>query len=277
MIKIFLPVITYPDGNSPQLAAHAASIAKALNAKIEALVLTASFPNVSNALGELLVDIPELLSEVRAQGRERSRIFLENLTVRTSEIGVTATSEEVSCHSALFGDEIAERARYADLVVCSLNKQDKALKDAAIAVIFGSGKPVVLVPEEGDIREFSKIMIAWDGSRVAARAVTDAMPFLTRAKQVIIAKILDDKELSDRLSPEKLVEYLSFHQVTASTIDLERLGRTTAKCLQADASALNIDLIVMGGFGHSRVRDFILGGATKGIIDDLQIPALMSH
>ena len=93
MIRILLPMITYPDGNSTRIAAHAANIAKTLNARIDAFVLTASFPNVSNALGELLVDIPALLAEVRAQGRDRSRNLLETLMARTSKLGIAVTSE----------------------------------------------------------------------------------------------------------------------------------------------------------------------------------------
>lgn len=277
MIRILLPMITYPDGNSTRIAAHAANIAKTLNARIDAFVLTASFPNVSNALGELLVDIPALLAEVRAQGRDRSRNLLETLMARTSKLGIAVTSEEVSCHPAMFGEKVAERARYADLVVCALNKQDEALKDAATAAIFGSGKPVLLVPEEGDLGELSKVMIAWDGSRVAARAVADAIPFLVQAKQVVIAEVADEKLLPDQQASERLLKYLNERDVNASTVTLDLAGRSISECLQSEALALHIELLVMGGFGHSRVRDFILGGATKGLIADIQIPTLMSH
>jgi nucleotide-binding universal stress UspA family protein len=136
---------------------------------------------------------------------------------------------------------------------------------------------VLLVPEEGDLGELSKVMIAWDGSRVAARAVADAIPFLVQAKQVVIAEVADEKLLPDQQASERLLKYLNERDVNASTVTLDLAGRSISECLQSEALALHIELLVMGGFGHSRVRDFILGGATKGLIADIQIPTLMSH
>ena len=120
-------------------------------------------------------------------------------------------------------------------------------------------------------------MIAWDYSRVAARAVGDAMPLLTKAKRVHIVTVTDDKELRPRMDAHELARHLARHGVAVVIDQALRGNMSIGDALFRQAAAINADLMVMGGFGHSRLRDFILGGATQQILTWAPLPILMSH
>jgi len=144
-------------------------------------------------------------------------------------------------------------------------------------MIFGAGRPVLLVPEDRPPSAFGHALIAWDGSRVAARAVADAMGFLSRADKVTIVTVTDEKPMSDGTGQPLLTEYLHHHDIKADFTQIRKEGHPVATALQDHAAAYHADLVVMGAFGHSRLRDFVLGGATSGILNDLRVSVLLSH
>jgi nucleotide-binding universal stress UspA family protein len=125
--------------------------------------------------------------------------------------------------------------------------------------------------------KLDRVMVCWDGSRAAARAVADAMPFLHKAKQVEIVIIATGRPKSDEVPGADLGQHLARHglkvevkRITSPDIDVP----STILSYAADSSA---DMIVMGGYGHSRLREFVLGGATRGILESMTVPVLMSH
>ena len=120
-------------------------------------------------------------------------------------------------------------------------------------------------------------MIAWDGSRVAARAVSDARDFLQRAQSITIVSVTDEKILPHDDPGNKLAEYLIRHDLQATVAQVQGRGHPIAETLQEHARETGADMLVMGAFGHSRIRDFVLGGATNGILKDLRLPVLLSH
>jgi nucleotide-binding universal stress UspA family protein len=120
-------------------------------------------------------------------------------------------------------------------------------------------------------------MICWDGGRAAARAVADSMPLLKKAKQVEIVVISDKPARQDEVPGADLGQHLARHglkvtvkRITSPDIDVP----STILSYAADSSA---DMIVMGGYGHSRLREFVLGGATRGLLESMTVPVLMSH
>jgi len=145
-------------------------------------------------------------------------------------------------------------------------------------VLFESGRPVIFVPyiQKGGLKT-DRIMVCWDGGRAASRAVADAMPFLKKAKQVEIV-IISDKPAKDNEVPgADLGQHLARHGLK---VDIKRITSpdndvpSTILSHAADSSA---DMIVMGGYGHSRLREFVLGGATRGLLESMTVPVLMSH
>src|SRR5690606_17595144 len=120
--------------------------------------------------------------------------------------------------------------------------------------------PTLLVPEQLSASSFGHVMIAWDGSRVAARATADARDFLDRAKAVTVCTVLDEKPISGETLADRLAASLSRRYAAPVSVNKVKTGsRPIAETLQEHAREIGADLIVMGAFGHSRLRDFVLG------------------
>jgi nucleotide-binding universal stress UspA family protein len=147
------------------------------------------------------------------------------------------------------------------------------------ALIFDSGRPVLLLPEEPK-RPLSgtpqRIAVAWDHSRPAARALGDALPLLRRAKRVEVVTITDEKPLPARRAAW-LIEHLARHEVEAVFEERPSGGKPIGEALETYALEHDIDLLVMGAYGHSRTREFVLGGATRSVLHRPAVWTLLSH
>ena len=126
-------------------------------------------------------------------------------------------------------------------------------------------------------KSIDHVAIAWDASRVAARAVADLIPLLASDCRIAVLTVRDEKPLPSHDIAEALSASLTQRGFGAEARHVALAGRTVAEALQEAAIEAGADLLAMGGFGHSRVRDFVLGGATKGIFADLRLPVLLSH
>ncbi len=276
-LQLLVPLHTYTDGNSDSIAHHAATIARHLNADVHALVLIADFPRVSSALANMLLDVPALIGDAKAKCRERGSRIIRAMETEMGPLGISLRTTQIECLPSAAGDVVTSLARYHDLVLVGIGASNVTPRATAEAAIFGSGRPVLLVPEDAPVGAFGHVMIAWDGSRVAARAVSDAGDFLQRAQTVTIASITDERALPDEDPGSRLAEYLSRHDIEATVTRAQSRGRPIAETLQEHAQEIGAGLLVMGGFGHSRMRDFVLGGATGGILKDLRLTVLLSH
>jgi nucleotide-binding universal stress UspA family protein len=276
-LQILLPLNTFPGSNGETFLGNALSVAAFLEGELEALVLAADFRQVSNALGNLVLDVPSLVAGAREQCREKGAALVRSLKDQANVSGVRVRSSEIECHPAVFGDRATVASRYHDLVLMGLASSDDSLRSTAEAVIFGSGRPVMLLPEQHAIGRLDHVMVAWDGSRVAARAVNDARIVLERAEKVTITVVVDEKTLPDQSLGARLAAYLTSHGLNVEHSEIRGAGRPIAGVLQDEAARIGAGILVMGGFGHSRMRDFVLGGATRGILADLRMPVLLSH
>lgn len=146
------------------------------------------------------------------------------------------------------------------------------------ATLLGSGRPILIVPYFGDGGvKFDRILVCWDGSRNAARAIADAMPFLTRAKQVEVVTIAIDEKTDDSVTGLYIAHHLSRHDVIVEVRNIVAHDQDVSLRICSHAAQQSADLIVMGGYGHSRLREFTLGGATRDILESTVVPTLMSH
>ncbi len=171
----------------------------------------------------------------------------------------------------------ANEARYFDLSLVPWMAEAVATQDMAQSLVFGSGLPVILVPSAAASGTVNHIAIAWDESRVAAQALGDALRILPPAGKVSVLTVRDEKALNGTGLAQTLASSLDLRGYQAKAVDLTLGGRSIATALQDVALAEGAQLLAMGGFGHSRLRDFILGGATKGVLADLRLPVLLSH
>jgi nucleotide-binding universal stress UspA family protein len=171
-------------------------------------------------------------------------------------------------------------ARRFDLSAVGQPEPNKIAPEDLIieAALFDSGRPVIVVPH---IRKaplkLGRVLVAWDGSRAAARALGDAMPLLTRAAAVEVVIVTTAPTKSDEIPGADVAEMLARHRVTVELRRIGAAGISVADTILNHASDTAADLIVMGGYGHSRLREFVLGGTTRAIVTSMTAPVLLSH
>jgi nucleotide-binding universal stress UspA family protein len=144
--------------------------------------------------------------------------------------------------------------------------------------LFGSGRPVLVVPYiQRTGLKLDRVMVCWDGSLNVARAIADAMPLLKRAEAIDVVTIQPQERRSE-LPGASIARHLARH---ALKVDVKQIVVGTdinvPNMILSCACDSSTDLIVMGGYGHSRLREFVLGGVTRGILENMTVPALMAH
>ena len=266
----------------------AASIAQACGGHLTGVSLT----GVSRLLYQNQPDLdadPNLTLHLNFL-RERATRALDGFEQQARAAGVASFEQRVLDDEAAGG--ISLLARYADLVVISqYNARDKSpsvMRDFPAYVLLHSGRPVLIVPYAPPLPLLAppaaarNVLISWNASKEASRAVSAALPLLQRAGQVHVA-IFDAKvhaaEHGDEPGAE-LLQYLARHGVEARVHLLDGGGvrrGDIGEALLSHAGDLSADLLVMGAYGHSRLRETILGGVTRTILQSMTIPVLMAH
>jgi len=272
----YMPLATYPEPVADESIRAAAAYAASLDCTLTVTTFAVDVPQMSSALGNLLIDIPSL---VRAT-EERSRADCQRLQRLVQEVAgprlTVRCTNRVAVLAAVL-DAAAAEARYFDLALLPWSGEASVAQDMAQAVVFGSGRPTILVPPSARPAALDHIAVAWDGSRVAARSLGDALPLLARGGRISVLTVRDEKPLSGADLAAVLATALDERGFSAAPAEISLKRRSVAEALQDEALSRGAQLLVMGGFGHSRLRDFVLGGATKGILAQLRLPTLLSH
>lgn len=176
--------------------------------------------------------------------------------------------------------ELATRhARYADLTILGQTDPDAVghIPGLPEKILTGAGRPVLLVPYVGEFRTLGQsVLIAWNGTREAARALSDALPLIEQAKSVRVLTI-DLPEGEEPFIAAHLTNYLARHGIKPEIEALPGGEITVADALLSRAADFDADLIVMGGYGHSPTREMLLGGVTRSLLQHMTVPVLMSH
>ena len=173
---------------------------------------------------------------------------------------------------------LAAQARAADLLVIGRQSRDE-WSDQRFAVDPGdvalqAGRPILVTPPQVSFLSARRILIAWKDTREARRAVRDALPWLTAAEEVVLVAV---GESANRADVPDIEEYLALHGVKARTVLQARRAASVADELIQTAEREGADLIVSGAYGHSRTREWILGGVTRDLLDHAPVCCLMAH
>lgn len=275
--EAFVPLVTFPEPISDKIASNAVAVAGHLGFDLHALALDVDIPNLSSALGNLLLDLPDMIRQAEEGSRAWGLSLLSAMTEQAARAGVQLMTGTIAAVPAAFGEVAAEHARYHDLSLIGWQRGNQTGRIAAEAVVFGSGRPTLLLPDVVDVGPIDHVVIAWDESRVAARALGDAQPFLERAQRISVITVLDDKPLRDDKIGDRLARTLRKRGLNAEARTIPAEDCPISETLQEHARERGAQLLVMGGYGHSRIRDFVLGGATAGVLGDLRLPVLLSH
>ena len=257
-------------------------LAKELDCHLVGLAPTdlIDLPAVPKAAASLNEYAALVWDALRAQAERAADAFRD--ACRAADV----KSFEAVIDEASKGESLVRHARCADLTV--LTQADpaaptfSAARDLVESVILHSARPTLVLPHAGrfDNSIGSRVLVAWNDSREAARALSDALPMLHRARQVELATWnergtrIEDKNLRPQL--DALQRWLMWHGVSAQ-VRVEAGDAGIADAMLSHAADTNADLIVMGAYGHSRWAERVLGGATRGLLASMTVPVLMSH
>jgi nucleotide-binding universal stress UspA family protein len=274
---ILVTLASYPEPTSISVLDSAVSFAAALGAHLAALSCETHVQIPGHFLSGSVVNIPGIIAGETAKSRKNGQELLAAFDRAAEKADISHETVFEKCATIDFEKLLVDYARLRDLTIVSVPASYDELY--AESVIFGSGKPTLVLPETRPSRPFElgTVALAWDFSRTAARAVADALPILERATKVRIITIVNDKVMDTKHSAEELAKNLCRHGIEVALDKVDAHGRPTGEVLESYALSYPIDLLVMGAYGHSRLREFILGGATQRLLSKPPLPILFSH
>jgi len=221
-----------------------------------------------------------LIEAERAKAQAAADAAIAKFEESARRQGVSTESHRIEASFAAAGTHFAALARRFDLSVVTQAEPRKVVPEGMIleAALFDSGRPVLAIPyiQKAGLT-LNRVMVAWDGSRNAARAVGDAMPFLRRAKSVEVVMVTAERVKSNEMPGADIAHHLARHGLNVAVQRIVSVETDVANTILSYAADAGTDFIVMGGYGHSRLREFVLGGATRGILGAMTAPVLMSH
>jgi len=277
---ILLTALTYPDATPERAIRSGVALARRLGGDLTLLAVRVDIPPLNNRLANALIQLDQLAEQ--EEGRSAAAAQLEAVCARLAadQAGVAVRTETVSAGLYEGGDVVCRAARTRDVSLVAIGPDVQADRDLAEMILFGSGRPVLIYPEGHEIVPddgFGTVAIAWDGGARAARAVADALPAMKRAGAVRIFAALGDKPQAVVGAAADLVRHLAAHGVEACVDERAAHKQSIGERFADYVSEIRPDLLVMGGFGHARLREFILGGATDAMLEAPPCPVLMSH
>jgi len=216
--------------------------------------------------------------QIRAQS-EKTRLFYEDVMRRHS------LSSEWRAAPGRPSEVAAVHGRYADLIILGQIDPDDArspfVRPRPEEVALLAGRPVLVIPYVNTVANVGqKVLVAWDASREATRAINDAMPLLAGASSVTVIAIDPNGQSRDghgEIPGADIALHLARHGVSAKVESVASAGAGIGNTLLSRASDLEADLLVMGAYGHSRVHELLLGGATRTVLESMTLPVLMAH
>jgi len=256
----------------------ALTVAEAFGARLTGVVCAYQTINPDIVVGPTAKNfsLPTEYNTDPQQANDRLDQFLN----ATKQAGVASGTGCVTDSPFLANRTLGEISRLYDLSIVAQPDSERPTHDGSLpeAVLFGSGSPMLMVPyiHSGPLK-MERVLICWDGGRQAARAVHDSLPFLRRAKAIDVVTINGSEMARSETSPTALLAHLARHDLSATLRPGTAEGANVHNAILSIAADNGSDFLIMGGYGHSRFREFILGGVTRGMFESLTIPALMSH
>jgi len=255
------------------------SLAAAVGAHLDALAI--GYVSSSNAYvmegGAAVAAVFELEQE-RAVERAEAALGLFESEARNAGISYRCRSSGAVAADA--AASIGAASRLYDLTVVLQPEQGRETFDNTIPqeVLFQSGGPVLFIPHifRGAFKA-KRIGVCWDGSRVAARALRDATPFLAQADALVAIAINEADSVPEETSADQLAKHLAHAGLPIKILSLTATRANIEPTILSLAADENLDMLVMGGYGHSRLQERFLGGVTRAMLESMTVPTLMSH
>jgi nucleotide-binding universal stress UspA family protein len=219
---------------------------------------------------------PEIIEAQQLDNAAAAKAAIKRFATASARAGVSVEPLTPGASFAGVGDQFGRIARHFDLsVVEQAEPETSAIEEKIIeAVLFDSGRPVIVVPyiQKAPLK-LDHVMVCWDGSRASSRAIADAM----RARSVEVVIVANERGKQDEIEGADMGQHLARHGLTVEVKRIVAGEIDVADVLLSHAADAETDFVVMGGYGHSRLREFVLGGVTRSILRTMTAPVLMSH
>ena len=284
--KLLLPLTGTAAGEAA--LATALQIARIWNAHVLALHVRVDSRDVAPLAGEGLSGamIEEMMTATERESSDRAHavrtlfeqfVARHDVTVGEPRPGAASATASFAAVIGREDDLVAQQARLADLTVVPHPEagEDVSSSDALHAVLFNSGRPVLLAPQTAPATVGTRICVAWNGTAKSASAVSAVLPWLKRAEAVRILSG-DGYQRRGPAAPE-LAAYLALHEVEADMVTFQPSGGVVGAGLLAAAQDFGCDLLAMGAYSHSRLRQLILGGVTRHVLERAALPVMMNR
>jgi nucleotide-binding universal stress UspA family protein len=263
------------DTKSGHAAAYAISVARVFEAHLTGIALVPD-PFVP-LIGPMETLPPDFIETQRRENERAAKAAVDRFTKAANAAGITAAGRTMEAKLKGTEEAFAHFARGFDLSVIGQSPPDEPPADALIeAALFDSGRPLIAVPFiQKTGLSLERVIACWDGSRAAARAIADGLPLLTRADAVELLTV----QRSERSPIEgiEMAEHLQRHRVPVRAKTIVAGDLDAGNAILSRAADWVADFMVMGGYGHSRMREFVLGGVTRTTLESMTVPILMSH
>jgi nucleotide-binding universal stress UspA family protein len=260
--------------NNNVVGNYAASVAAALQAHLTGVAF------IYDAAADGGYIPAHVIERQQADNEAAAESAIKSFTAATSRGEISA--EPLTLHATLAGagDQFARMARRFDLAIIGQGQPEMSTMDQIIGetTLFESGRPMIMVPYiQREPFKIDSVMVCWDGSRAAARAVADAIPLLGKSGRVEIVIVTNEGGKQYDIEGADIGRHVARHGLK---VDIHRIPGgdiDVADALLSYGADSGADFMVMGGYGHSRLREFVLGGVTRSIFQSMTVPVLLSH
>jgi nucleotide-binding universal stress UspA family protein len=279
MIKDIVVNLSVREGGTSTVD-YAVSVASTLEAHIAGIAFVYDQNILMSELGYKPKGVMDVTDALRRDNQAAAKAAIERFAAATARAGVLAEPRILSASTANAGDQFSRIARRFDLAIVGQIDPEGSAVEAIISesTLFDSGRPMIVVPYIHKAPfKLDRVMVCWDGSRPAARAVADAMPLLERAGSIEVVIIANERGKQDEIEGADMGQHLARHGLKVEVNRITRDNLDVANVLLSHSADSDANFIVMGGYGHSRLREFVLGGVTRTILHSMTLPALMSH
>lgn len=277
---ILLALTTYPEATPVSAVDEAVAFAAAVGARISAIACAVKIQAPGNVLAGAVLDVAALVAAEAKKSSTNAKTLLTAFQDAAEKRGVFQDRILERCLTSEAPGVLVEYARLRDLTIVPVPVGDYFDQWYAEAIIFGSGHPTLVLPhtrKRAGAFTLDVVAVAWDFSRPAARAVADALPLLEKAKKVHVLTVANEKVIESRRPTAEFAKYLGRHDVDVVLDTVDAADRRIGDILESYVTSCNADMLVMGAYGHSRIREFILGGATKSMLSRPPLPIFLSH
>jgi nucleotide-binding universal stress UspA family protein len=280
MIKdILLALTSFPTPTEARSIENAVAMAQNFGAQVSAIAFEMDIQLPIGLYTDPL-GISGILAADRKRSADNARNLLSIFETTARARGIAHVHGLLRCAPLEISKRLVQEARFRDITMVPLKEGAAAERDIAELLVFESGRPILVFPDDSRRKlatSLGNVAVAWDNSRPSTRAVVDALPILQQAKRVRVFSVIDDKPITEAEGGAGLASYLMRHGVDTVAEDVKSHGQAISGVFEKYISEHEIDLLVMGAYGHSRLREFILGGATRSILSHCPTWVLLSH